>query len=123
MWMYSNDIPFEHIRINSGMVIIRNNMPELNSQFLFFTLRDYIFSVEYKKVVSGSAQPQLPIKDLKKFHLLLLPLPEQSQIIEILDAHDTRIRTEQAYLEKLKKQKQGLMQDLLTGKVRVPLEE
>ncbi|QIR40292.1 hypothetical protein HCG51_28650 [Tolypothrix sp. PCC 7910] len=44
---------------------------------------------------------------------------EQRSIVAIIDTYKRRIRTEEAYLNKLKLQKQGLMQDLLTGKVRV----
>ncbi|QLE59392.1 restriction endonuclease subunit S [Nostoc sp. TCL26-01] len=44
---------------------------------------------------------------------------QQDKIASILDSHYTRIRTEETYLNKLKLQKQGIMQDLLTGKVRV----
>jgi type I restriction enzyme, S subunit len=44
---------------------------------------------------------------------------EQHSIAEILDAHDVRIRAEEAYRDKLKLQKKGLMEDLLTGKVHV----
>jgi type I restriction enzyme S subunit len=44
---------------------------------------------------------------------------EQIRIAEIIEAHNTRIRTEETYREKLKLQKQGLMHDLLTGQVRV----
>lgn len=47
------------------------------------------------------------------------PLPEQKRIDLTLNTHDNRIRTEEAYLNKLKLQKKGLMHDLLTGKVRV----
>lgn len=53
---------------------------------------------------------------------MYLPLPsldEQEYIKFIVQTHDTRIRTEQTYLAKLKQQKQGLMHDLLTGKMRV----
>ncbi len=46
-------------------------------------------------------------------------IEEQSRIVAILEDHDTRICKEDAYWQKLKLQKQGLMQDLLTGKVRV----
>ncbi|BAY48800.1 type I site-specific deoxyribonuclease [Scytonema sp. HK-05] len=52
----------------------------------------------------------------------LVALPnstEQARIIECINTYDTRIRKEEAYLNKLKLQKQGLMHDLLTGKVRV----
>jgi type I restriction enzyme S subunit len=44
---------------------------------------------------------------------------EQHRIAEILDAYDARIRAEEAYRRKLKLQKKGLMQDLLTGEKRV----
>jgi len=44
---------------------------------------------------------------------------ERKQIANVLDAHDARIRTERAYCDKLKRQKKGMMDDLLTGRVRV----
>jgi len=44
---------------------------------------------------------------------------EQHRIAEILDAHDVHIRAEEAYCDKLKLQKNGLIDDLLTGRVRV----
>jgi type I restriction enzyme S subunit len=54
---------------------------------------------------------------------VLIALPqktsEQETIVERIAAHDTRIRAEEAYRDKLKLQKQGLMHDLLTGKMRV----
>jgi type I restriction enzyme S subunit len=53
---------------------------------------------------------------------LLIPLPdptEQDRIASVYEAIEARIRAEEAYRDKLKLQKQGLMHDLLTGKVRV----
>lgn len=47
------------------------------------------------------------------------PYAEQKAIIEALDAHDTRIASEEAHLNKLRQVKQALMDDLLTGRVRV----
>jgi type I restriction enzyme, S subunit len=56
----------------------------------------------------------------KLFIVSLSPsLPEQQRIAEVLSQIDQTIEKEQQYKEKLKKIKQGLMQDLLTGKVRV----
>ena len=66
-----------------------------------------------------AAQPNLFQGSIRR---LLVPLPsisEQHRIAEILDAHDAHIRAEEAYREKLKLQKKGLMEDLLTGRVRV----
>ncbi|MGW5877739.1 restriction endonuclease subunit S [Nocardiopsis terrae] len=47
------------------------------------------------------------------------PLEEQCRIVSIIGAHDERIAAERARLEKLRKLKAGLMDDLLTGRVRV----
>jgi type I restriction enzyme S subunit len=69
----------------------------------------------------GGVQKNLRGSTLLK---LLIPVPveaEQREILRRLDAHESRIRTEEAYREKLKLQKQGLMHDLLTGKVRVKI--
>jgi type I restriction enzyme, S subunit len=50
-------------------------------------------------------------------------LGEQSRIVGAVDAHDARIRAEEAYRDKLQLLTKGLMQDLLTGRVRVPVPE
>ncbi|MBD2254164.1 restriction endonuclease subunit S [Nostoc parmelioides] len=72
-----------------------------------------------EKAVVGTTRAEISIGILKKLRLLLPPKSEQELIADILETHDNCIRTEEAYLNKLKLQKQGLMQDLLTGKVRV----
>jgi type I restriction enzyme S subunit len=57
----------------------------------------------------------------EKFALLPVPLPpfdEQQQIVAALDAHDMRIHAEGEYRDKLREMKQGLMDDLLSGKIR-----
>ena len=46
-------------------------------------------------------------------------LEEQRRIVSIIEAHDERITAERARLEKLRKLKAGLMDDLLIGRVRV----
>lgn len=63
----------------------------------------------------------VPIVNKSGFSRLLLPLPplaEQTRIAAILDAHDARLRAEEAAVAKLRQVKAGLMEDLLTGKVR-----
>jgi len=41
------------------------------------------------------------------------------RFVAFLEAHDSRIRTEEAYLDEPRQQKKGLMHDLLTGRVRI----
>lgn len=51
------------------------------------------------------------------------PLSEQQLIIGRAEINNQKIRTEKFLLEKLRKQKAGLMHDLLTGKVQVKVED
>jgi len=61
----------------------------------------------------------LHLEDIKEFQIPLPPLPEQRRIAEILTAADQRIEKEETYRDKLLQLKKVLMQDLLTGKVRI----
>ena len=84
---YDANVCFDHIRINSGMVIVRPKgiNPEFNFQ-LFKYLNKHFLNFS-----SGSAQPQLPIKDLKEIMIALPPLPEQKAIAEVLSSLDDKI--------------------------------
>jgi type I restriction enzyme S subunit len=69
----------------------------------------------------------VPIVNKSKFEKMIVPIPsdekEQKDICETLTSIDKKIESENLYLNKLYKVKQALMQDLLTGKVRVKVEE
>ena len=75
---YDESIKYKHLRINSGMVILRPKKPNLNQIFIIHVLRNN----NYSRAISGSAQPQLPIIKLKK---ILLPLPPLSLQNEFAD--------------------------------------
>jgi type I restriction enzyme S subunit len=65
----------------------------------------------------------VPIVNKSRFSSLLLPLPdfdEQRRIVAALDQQDETRESELEYRAKLQLLKTGLMQDLLTGRVRVP---
>lgn len=76
---YSEAILIKHIRINSGMVIIRaRELPE-SAIFIYSMLRNSGMKKAIENYLSGSAQPQLPIKDLIKIQILK---PDVYRIIE-----------------------------------------
>ncbi len=120
---YSNDILYDHMRINSGMLVLRNREQEMTPEFLYQSFKNYLFDIDFKRVVSGSAQPQLPMKDLKSFRLLKPKEKEQLEIVNICKHFENLLMCEIYSLEKMKQLKQGLMSDLLTGIVRVKYEE
>ena len=69
---FGPDIRYEYIRINSGMVILRPDKTSVFPRYLAFFLRSTIFSDQVKSLTSGSAQPQLPVRDIRQVEM---PLP------------------------------------------------
>ena len=89
--IYTNSIPFDNVRINSGMVILRGDDGVVCPLYLYYTLRSKEFLLNVNGFKSGVAQPQLPIKDLKQIEIPLPPLPVQRRIADILSAYDDLI--------------------------------
>jgi len=85
---YDKEIPYKHMRINSGMVIIRPaGIDERFNYYLFKFLNNQI-----KVFTSGTAQPQLPIRDLVKIPIFLPPLSDQCAISGFLSTFDKKIK-------------------------------
>jgi type I restriction enzyme S subunit len=114
---YGNNITFENIRINSGMILLRA-CEELNPDFLYHLMKSPFMKKRYEDMVSGSAQPQLPIRSLEQIYIPIPPEDEQEKIVEISQAIDEKITINNCHKEVLTKLKNGLAQDLLSGKVR-----
>jgi len=84
---YNNKVPYENIRINSGMVIIRPEGIDIEFNYQLFKY----LKKDFETFTTGSAQPQLPIRDLKEMPVLLPPLPEQKAIAGVLSSLDDKI--------------------------------
>ena len=79
----------------------------------------FLHQVNFELLNEATGIPSLNRENLKNILIPLPPLPEQQRVAEILSQIDKTIEKEEQYKEKLKRLKQGLMGDLLTGKVRV----
>lgn len=92
-----------------------------------YKLYYYLMEFYLKRQLQVEAGLQaVPIVNKSKFEKMMIPIPcdekEQKVINETLTSIDKKIESENLYLNKLNKVKQALMQDLLTGKVRVKIE-
>jgi type I restriction enzyme S subunit len=79
-----------------------------------------------REIYQGSKQGSvinLHLEEIQKFRVPIPPLPEQQKIASILSTADAEISTLEKQLSAYKQQKRGLMQQLLTGKKRVKIEE
>jgi len=66
------------------------------------------------------AQPKLALTRIRKFIISLSPsLAEQDAIAKAFTAMDTEIEELEARLTKTRLLKQGMMQELLTGRIRL----
>ncbi len=89
--LFHENLRFKQARINSGMVIIRNNNEIFDINYLYQLLKSPYMKQQYKSMSTGTAQPQLPIKDIKKLNLIVPPLEEQEKISGILSSLDNKI--------------------------------
>ncbi len=116
---YNSEVPYKHIRINSGMVIIRNDDPKIDTKFLFTFMRSFVMQDYINYIAYGTAQPQLSVKEIKEFKITIPSIPEQQKISEILQKIDEVIQTKQQKRQHLERAKREMMRLLLTGKVRI----
>ena len=70
--------------------------------------------------MSGNAITRLTLQRIKEFVIPVPPYNEQYMIAAQLDALTESIEASEREARKLSKLKSGLMNDLLTGRVRVP---
>ena len=87
---YHSGIGFDNVRINSGMVILRSDKT-FDPTFLYHLFKSSLLKQQYELFASGSAQPQLPIKDLKRVKLIFPLLSIQRKIAAVLSAYDNLI--------------------------------
>jgi type I restriction enzyme S subunit len=115
---YSDYIPYAVVRINSGMVILRDS-GEVPAEFLYITLRADAVQKMIELYSSGSAQPQLPIKDMRKMKIL----KPRAELLKAFSKIAGNMLSESALLQSksqnLACQRDMLLPRLMNGKLEV----
>jgi len=106
----------EHLPLllNTSIIRMRPTNESLSRFYLKYFIESEFFQKEIYRLSTGSAQSNYGPTHLKRIFLILPPLPEQRKIAEILETLDNAIEKTEKIIEKYKRIKQGLMQDLLT---------
>jgi type I restriction enzyme S subunit len=101
--------------------LVKVNQSIANSVFLHFWLRSENAQKQISEGLSRAAQPNLFIGNIQK---ILAPIPpfysEQQAIANALSDADALIESLEQLIERKRQIKQGVMQELLTGKRRLP---
>lgn len=116
---FNKNIKYQNMRINSGMVILRNSDDKINQNYVYKLFASNVIQGQVEKIAFGSAQPQLTVKEINNLKIPLPPLQEQKQIADILSTADEKLEVLRAKKEKYETLKKGLLQKLLSGEVRV----
>ena len=88
------------------------------SEFLYYVIP--LIKDEMLSRANGSTFAEISAKKLSTITFQLPPLPEQQRIAKALSDVDALISTTEKLIQKKKNIKQGTMQNLLTGKKRLP---
>lgn len=100
---YNQQIPYDNIRINSGMLIVRCH-EQIKSEFLYYVLRGVEFQRQIKQIQTGTAQPQLPKSHFIKMKIIVPTIDVQEKIAKILRTIDEKIESNKCINENLYEQ-------------------
>ncbi|WP_346921068.1 restriction endonuclease subunit S [Clostridium sp. UBA7339] len=110
---YNEDVPYENMRINSGMVILRKRK-KINSIFFMQYFRN---PTVYQSLISGSAQPQMPISSMRNAKVFNPPIELQNQFSEFVkQVNKLKFEMEQS-LKELENNFNSLMQRAFKGEL------
>jgi type I restriction enzyme S subunit len=105
----------------SGRLLrIRSIAEDLDTKYLGYYFKSESVKAEIRNIAVGQTMASLNTRLLNTFEILLPPLPEQHAIAEVLSDMDGYIASLETLIAKKKAIKQGAMQELLTGKRRLP---
>lgn len=88
-------------------------------QYVSYLFRGYAFRKEMFKIAQGSTRYNISKAEVMKMRITLPSIEEQNVIVYVLAKADKEIELAKEKLASLQSQKQGLMQQLLTGKKRI----
>lgn len=108
---YNSNVPYENVRINLGMVILRANGEIVDARFLYQILKSEYYRPYFKQYCTGSAQPQLPIKNFSQIYLNVPDIKTQHRIADILSAYDDLIENNQKQIKLLEEAAQRLYKE------------
>ncbi|MDD4905542.1 MAG: restriction endonuclease subunit S [Methylobacter tundripaludum] len=105
--------------INQHIARIRVNEPDVSSSFIFHWLSQLSVRAYYALITTGQAYPQISLKQVRETQVPLPSFPEQTAIAAILSDMDAEIAALEEKLAKTRSIKQGMIHNLLTGRIRL----
>lgn len=105
--------------IHDGWLVIQKYQDTFNIEFLYYQLSSEETMAQYKTLAAGSSVLNLNKEIVSKVIIKAPKIDEQRAIAEILSNMDAEIEALQQKRDKYAAIKEGMMQELLTGKIRL----
>ena len=107
----------EKATINPQFVVLKDF--KCNNVFLYYILAFSDFQDRIQLITGGSTIPTMSQEKMKRLKIFLPNNEEQNQISNLLTSMDQELQSLEAKRNKYIKTKQGMMQQLLTGRIRL----
>ncbi|MFM5356595.1 restriction endonuclease subunit S [Aeromonas veronii] len=106
---------------STGFSVVRPCEGDLCPSYLYQHLFSSVINNQIEMLISGSNYPAINSTDVRQLKIQIGSFEEQTAIATILSDMDNELQALTQKLEKARALKQGMMQQLLTGKIRLPL--
>jgi type I restriction enzyme S subunit len=116
--LYDAIVPYNVVRINSGMLILRKKSIDFVGKYFKFLIMSSLFKDQINTKITGTAQPQLPAGILKTFVIPFPSIEEQQEIVQRVEALLAQADALEAQYESLKAKIEKLPQALLAKAFR-----
>lgn len=105
--------------LNSGIFVLRDITGQLNNIYLGYSLLSFEFQNFIENLKTGSTIAHLNQGAFMKFKIPVPTLEEQNRFAKIVQQIDKQKNLLEKQIENYKRLKKALMQQLLTGKIKV----
>ncbi len=105
--------------VTADIVRLRPDQSRICSAWVATYINSTPVRMQVRAITGGVTRPKVTLADFRGLRLAVPTLEEQQRVLTRLGRHASRLDNESMAVAKLRTLKHGLMDDLLTGRVRV----
>jgi type I restriction enzyme S subunit len=103
---------------NQALALIRVDDSRAIPEYIRYYLDTTLIQKYIQSIATTTAQSNLNLKQISEFKILLPEVKQQKKILQVIHTVEAKLWSEESQKEQYQRLKRGLMQDLLSGKVR-----
>lgn len=113
------DVPYKTFVVSQSQMKLTPDRTKIRARYLWYFAGSKVVLEWVDRNTIATGVPHINLGLFKQLPVPVPPLQEQDRIVKILDSVQDSLDEMVGYIERLNRTKSGLLQDLLTGRVRV----